>query len=61
MLFANLMVDYFNYMREKQVANVLDTVNGKQQYDQVDAQINEFCTANNLQVKALKEVHYLCI
>jgi ATP-dependent RNA helicase DHX37/DHR1 len=36
-------------------------VNGKQQYDEVDKHINQFCTDNNLQVKSVKEVHYLCI
>ena len=52
-LYANLLVDYFNYIKE--------TSEPTSSFAQVENRIEEFCRVNNLQTKAIKEVHYLCI
>jgi hypothetical protein len=51
LLYCNLLVDYFNQV---QSSNSKD-------YAQTEKAISDFCKQHSLQVKAVKEVHYLCI
>ena len=51
LLYCNLLEDYFNHV---QSSNSKD-------YAQTEKAISDFCKQHSLQVKAVKEVHYLCI
>lgn len=50
--YAKMMCDYFEYVNNQES-------NG--QFDKISRRMEEFCMDNKLQVKAIKEVHYLCL
>jgi hypothetical protein len=46
-----MMSDYFNYVNKE--------TDGR--YESIEEKMSIFCQSNNLQVKAIKEVHFLCL
>lgn len=50
-MYANLMVDYFNFLGKSD----------SQAYQVLEPRIDLFCNQYSLQSKAIKEIHYLCI
>jgi uncharacterized protein (DUF305 family) len=55
--YAKMMCDYFKYVNSPE--NTLSSHYSS--FDKVTRRMEQFCQDNNLQVKAIKEVHYLCL
>lgn len=51
-----MLCDYFTFLANKGASDEDDEV-----IDRVSELMEVFCSQNNLQVKAVKEVHYLCL
>lgn len=45
-----MLCDYFNYVNTE-----------GDSYESIEEKMTIFCSENNLQVKAIKEVHFLCL
>jgi hypothetical protein len=50
---CNLMCMYFSFLNEKS--------EDKEEFGRVEALIEQFCNENSLQVKPMKEIHFLCL
>jgi phosphosulfolactate synthase (CoM biosynthesis protein A) len=51
-----MLSDYFTYINRQ-----VDDGDTFQVYEKTTSLMEKFCAENNLQVKAIKEVHYLCL
>jgi hypothetical protein len=52
---AKMLTDYFNFVNKDAYSDAY------RQYQNVTERLEIFCRDNNLQPKAIKEVHYLCL
>lgn len=57
--YAKLMVDYFAYVNKNSQGQESDSKDDY--FSKLESRMQTFCEQNHLQLKSIKEVHYLCI
>ena len=57
--YTKLMIDYFSYVNK--TVSTKDKEDGCIDFGKLEERMQNFCEQNHLQLKSIKEIHYLCI